>query len=158
MGYKFIRDVHIEEPYYHTIAGILNGNKLQESFNGKLSYQVECPCCKKKKARMGYSKQKDTFILVCPVDTCSMRSMVLHDLIKRFGGESMFNDWRKASWTTTYEENWFPIQNKVAYKDRAPRKKKSFKDKQELQSAALEIKIRNENADLGCVNLPKKPV
>ena len=158
MGYKFIRDIHIEEPYYHTIARMLNGNKLGETFNGKTSYQVECPCCKKKKARMGYSKQKDTFILVCPVDTCSMRSMVLHDLIKRFGGESMFNDWRKASWTTTYEENWFPVKNKVPYKDRAPRKKKSFKEKQELQSAALEIKIRNENADLGCVNRPKKPV
>ena len=143
MGYKYIRDIHIEEPYYHTMAGMLNGNKLRETFNGKTSYQVKCPCCKKKKARMGYSKQKDTFILVCPVDTCSMRSMVLHDLIYRFGGESMFNEWRKASWTTTYEENWFPIQNKVAYKDRAPRKKKTFKDKQELKSAALQIKMNS---------------
>ncbi len=62
MGYRFIRDIHIEEPYYHTIARMLNGNKLGETFNGKTSYQVECPCCKKKKARMGYSKQKDTFI------------------------------------------------------------------------------------------------
>ena len=143
MGYRFIRGIHIEEPYYHTIARMLNGNKLRETFNGKTSYQVECPCCKKKKARMGYSKHKNTFILVCPVDTCSMRSMVLHDLIKRFGGESMFNDWRKASWTTTYEENWFPIQNKVAYEDRAPRKKKTFKDKQELKSVALQIKMNS---------------
>ena len=93
---------------------------------------------------MGYSKDKNSFILVCPVDTCSMRSLVLHDLIKRFGGESMFNEWRKASWTTTYEENWIPIQNKVAYKDRAPRKKKTFKDKQELKSAALQIKMNSE--------------
>ena len=84
-----------------------------------------------------------------------MRSMVLQDLIKRFGGQSMFNDWRKVSRTTIYEENWFPIKNKVPYKDRAPRKKKTFKDKQELKSAAIEIKIRNENADLGCVNPSK---
>ena len=56
MGYRFIRDIHIEEPCYHTIARMLNGNKLQETLNGKTSYQVECPCCKKKKARMGYSK------------------------------------------------------------------------------------------------------
>ena len=144
MGYKFIRDIHIEEPYYHTMAGMLNGNKLRETFNGKTSYQVECPCCKKKKARMGYSKQKDTFILVCPVDTCSLRSLVLHDLIKRYGGD-MWNDWRKASWTTTYEENWFPIQNKVAYKDRAPRKKKSFNYKQELKSAALQIRMNGNS-------------
>ena len=143
MGYKFIRDIHIEEPYYHTMALKLNGNKLREPFNNKASYEVSCPCCNKRKARMGYSKEKNTFILVCPVDTCSMRSLVLHDLIKRFGGESMFNEWRKASWTTTYEENWFPIQNKVAYKDRAPRKKKTFKDKQELKSAALQIKMNS---------------
>ena len=158
MGYRFIRDIHIEEPCYHTIARMLNGNKLQETLNGKTSYQVECPCCKKKKARMGYSKQKDTFILVCPVDTCSMRSMVLHDLIKRFGGESMLNEWRKASWTTIYKENWFPVKTKVPYKDRAPRKKKLFKEKQELKSIALEIKIINENADLGCMNRSKKSV
>ena len=145
MGYKFIRDIHIEEPYYHTMAKILNGNKLRETFNGKTSYQVECPCCKKKKARMGYSKQKDTFILVCPVDTCSVRSLNLHQLIYRFGGDCMWNDWRKASWTTTYEEEWFPIKNKVAYEDRAPRKKKTFKDKQELKSAALQIKMNNSD-------------
>ena len=143
MGYKFIRGIHIEEPYYHTIARKLNGYKLKETFNGKASYEVSCPCCKKRKARMGYSKNKNTFILVCPVDTCSMSSMNLHDLIKRFGGQSMFNEWRKDSWTTTYEENWFPIQNKVAYKDRAPRKKKSFKDKQELKSAVLQIKMND---------------
>ena len=93
---------------------------------------------------MGYSKQKDTFILVCPVDTCSLRKLNLHDLIKRFGGESMFNEWRKASWTTTYEEEWFPIQNKVAYEDRAPRKKKTFRDKQELKSVALQIKMNSQ--------------
>ena len=143
MGYEFIRDIHIEEPYYHTIAAKFNGIKLREAFNGKASYEVSCPCCKKRKARMGYSKQKNTFILVCPVDTCSMSSMNLHDLIKRFGGQSMFNEWRKDSWTTTYEEDWFPIQNKVAYKDRAPRKKKSFKDKQELKSAVLQIKMND---------------
>jgi len=143
MGYRFIRDIHIEEPYYHTIARKLNGYKLKETFNGKASYEVSCPCCKKRKARMGYSKNKNTFILVCPVDTCSMSSMNLHDLIKRFGGQSMFNEWRKDSWTTTYEEDWFPIQNKVAYKDRAPRKKKSFKDKQELKSAVLQIKMND---------------
>ena len=145
MGYKFIRDIHIEEPYYHTIARKLNGYKLKETFNGKASYEVSCPCCKKRKARMGYSKHKNTFILVCPVDTCSVRSLNLHQLIYRFGGDCMWNDWRKASWTTTYEEEWFPIKNKVAYEDRAPRKKKTFKDKQELKSAALQIKMNNSD-------------
>ena len=142
MGYKFIRDIHIEEPYYHTMAGILKGNKCKELINGKGTYEVECPCCKKRKARMGWSKQKDTFILMCPVDYCTNRRVVLHDLIYRYGGD-LWDAWRNDSWTTTYEENWFPIQNKVAYKDRAPRKKKTFKDKQELKSAALNIKMNS---------------
>ena len=77
----------------------------------------------------------------CFLPGCSLNSLSLHDLIKRFGGESMFNEWRKASWTTNYEKNCFQIQNKVAYKDRAPRKKKTFKDKQELKSAALQIRM-----------------
>ena len=71
----------------------------------------------------------------------SLHSVPHHDLMKRFGGESMFNEWRKASWTTTYAENWFPVKNKGPYKDRAPKTKKTFRHKQELKSAALQIKM-----------------
>ena len=94
----------------------------------------------------------------CFLSECSLNSLSLHDLIKRFGGESMFNEWRKASWTTTYEENWFPVKNKIPYKDRVPKTKKTFRENQELKSDVNEIMIRNENADLGCVNRSKKPV
>ena len=38
--------------------------------------------------------------------------MTLHDLIKRYGGESMFKRWRKARRKTTYTENWLPIKNR----------------------------------------------
>ena len=157
MGYEIIRDIHIEEPYYHTIAAKFNGIKLKEAFNGKVSYEVSCPCCKKRKARMGYSKDKNTFILVCSVDTCSLRCLNLHQLIYRYGYE-MWNEWRKASWTTTYEENWFPVKNKVAYKDREPRKKKTFREQQELKSITQNIKLNAESSNLGCVNRSKKPV
>ena len=50
------------------------------------------------------------------------------------------------------------MKNKVPYKDRAPKTKKTFRENQELKSVALEIKIRNENADLGCINRLKKSV
>ena len=50
------------------------------------------------------------------------------------------------------------MKNKIPYKDREPKIKKTFREKQELKSAALEIKIRNENADLGCVNSSKKSI
>ena len=141
MGYKFIRDITIEYPFYQRMAALLKGKKARRSIGGKEVYEVECPCCKKRRSYMFMGEKRDTFIFKCFIPQCSITSMPLHDLIKRYGGESMFNEWRKASWTTTYEENWFPIQNKVAYKDRAPRKKKTFKDKQELRSASLQIKI-----------------
>ena len=92
---------------------------------------------------MWYSKEKNTFILVCPVDTCSLRCLKPHQLIYRYGGE-MWKEWRKTSWTTTYEENWFSVKNKVPYKNRAPKTKKTFRDQQELKSAALQIKMNGK--------------
>ena len=159
MGYKYIRDIHIEYPFYQAMAGLLKGNKLREVINSKETYAVECPSCKKRKARMCWSKRRDTFMLLCPVDTCSLGVLVLHDLIKRYGGIGMFQEWRKASWTTTYEENWFPIQNKVPYKYRRTPHKKTFKETQELKSAALQIKIEGENPNLGATHPhPYEPV
>ena len=143
MGYKYIRDISTEYPFYQRMAGLLKGKKSSRSIGGKEVYEVECPCCNKRRSYMFMGEKRDTFIFKCFIPQCSITSMPLHDLIKRYGGESMFNEWRKASWTTTYEENWFPIQNKVAYKDRAPRKKKTFKDKQELKSVALQIKMNS---------------
>ena len=64
----------------------------------------------KHKAVMGYARKGDTFILACPVDGCDLGGMTLHGLIKRYGGESMFNRWRKARWQTTYTEDWLPIK------------------------------------------------
>jgi len=38
-------------------------------------------------------------------------------------------------------ETCLPIKNQVPYEDRKPRKKKTFKEKQDLKSAALQIKM-----------------
>ena len=141
MGYEFIRDIHIEYPFYQQMAVILKGKKSNSKKEGREIYEVECPCCYERKAYLYTGEKGNTFMFKCFLPECSLNSVPLHDLIKRFGSESMFSDWRKASWTTTYEENWFPMKNKVLYKDRAPRKKTTFKDTQKLKSAALQIKI-----------------
>mgnify|MGYP004130433821 CR=1 FL=1 len=69
-------------------------------FNG-----VQCPCCKKKKARFictDPSKGKrpyeqDTFVLQCPVDICdNYGSTTLHEVIKRIGSQSTLQRWREA--------------------------------------------------------------
>ena len=49
MGYEFIRDIHIEYQFYQRMAGILKGKKSNRTKEGKEIYEVECPCCKKKK-------------------------------------------------------------------------------------------------------------
>ena len=112
MGYEFKTDVNIEYPFFIEIASRLNGIKGKTLFNGKEKYQVFCPKCNKRKAVMGYAKSKDTFLFVCPVDGCDLKGIVLHDLIKRYGGDAMFQRWRKARWKTTYTEDWLPLRNR----------------------------------------------
>ena len=47
--------------------------------------------------------ERRLFILACPVEGCDLGGRTLHDLIKRYGGESMFKRWRKARWKTTMQ-------------------------------------------------------
>ena len=112
MGYKFRTGPHIEYPFFVEMSNKLNGVKRRDNFNGKETYRCVCPRCGKHKAVMGYARTGDTFILACPVEGCDLRGMTLHDLIKRYGGESMFKRWRKARWKTTYTEDWLPIKNR----------------------------------------------
>ena len=53
---------------------------------------------------MGYGRTRNTFILACLVDGCDLSGIILHDLIKHYGGAETFDQWRKARWTTTYTE------------------------------------------------------
>jgi hypothetical protein len=112
MGYEFKTDINIEYPFFTEMVGRLDGTKGKMLFNGREKYQVRCPRCNKNKAVMGYAKTKDSFVLVCPVDECDLNGVVLHDLIKRYGGEEMFGRWRKARWTSTYSEDWLPIKSR----------------------------------------------
>ena len=112
MGYEFKTDINIEYPFFTEMVGRLDGAKGKMLFNGRERCQVRCPKCNKNKAVMGYAKTKNTFVLVCPVDGCDLNGVVLHDLIKRYGCTQMFDEWRKARWTTTYAEDWLPIKSK----------------------------------------------
>ena len=71
-----------------------------------------CPSCGKSKAVMKSSRRNDAFLLLCPVETCSLKSLTLHDLIKRCGTPALFKEWRKARWKKTYTEDWLPIKNR----------------------------------------------
>ncbi|CAI8226151.1 MAG: Uncharacterised protein [Prochlorococcus marinus str. MIT 9313] len=93
---------------------------------------------------MDYARNKDTYVLACPVDGCTLNGVVLHDLIKRYGGMQMFDEWRKARWTDSYAEDWLPIKNRMPYAERKTPHRKSFKEKQDLKSAVLQTKVQGE--------------
>ncbi len=102
MGYEVKIDISIEYPLFIEIVGRLHAAKWKTLFDGREKCQVRCPRCNKHKAVMDYVKSKDSFVLVCPVDGCDLKGVILYDLIKRYGGEEMFDRWRQARWTPTY--------------------------------------------------------
>ena len=110
MGYKFNTNIEIERPFFLEMVWKLNGEKSRSLLGDKEKYQVLCPHCHKKKAVMGHIQSKNSFVFLCPVDVCDLKGLVLHELIKRYGGVEMFNRWRRARWHTTYSEKWFPIK------------------------------------------------
>ena len=86
MGYEFIRDILIEYPFYQRMAVILKGRKSNSKKEGREIYEVECPCCKKRKSYLYTGKKGNTFMYKCFLPACSLNSVPLHNLIKRFGG------------------------------------------------------------------------
>ena len=150
MGYKFHTDTSIEEPFFLEMVQQFNGIKASK-VNNHSAYLVKCPCCQKKKAIFGSSRNRDTFVLLCPVDICAEKGgLVLHEVIKRYGGRDMFDRWRKARWQTTYTDNWKGIKNKVPYEDRKPKKRRTCKEKLDIKTQTSFIRVNNESPDLGC--------
>ena len=113
MGCEFYTDQQIEYPFFLRMGQQLGGWKKTDCFNRQeYFHSCRCPSCGKSKAILRRSKNSDSYLLLCPVDTCSLRSLTLHALIKRCGSPAFFEEWRKARWRTTYTEGWLPIKNR----------------------------------------------
>ena len=150
MGYKFHTDQSIEEPFFLEMVQQFNGIKSSK-VNNHSAYLVKCPSCQKKKAIFGSSRDRDTFVLLCPVDICANKGgLVLHEVIKRYGVGDIFERWRKARWQTTYTDNgWKGIKNRVSYEDRKS-KERTFKEKLDVKTQTSFIRVTGESPDLGC--------
>ena len=165
MGYKFHTDTTIEYPFCLEMLQQLGGKDSGIRFRGFPVFNgVQCPCCKKKKARFIVSDpdkgkkpyEQDTFVLQCPVDICDNHgTTTLHDVIKRFGSQSTLQRWREARYQKTYTDNWKGIKNRVPYEDRKPKKRRTFIDKLDVKTQTSFIRVTGESPDLGC--LPINP-
>ena len=113
MGYEFYTDESIEYPFFLQMGQERGGRKKTDNFSRKVYFDgCRCPSCGKSKAVMKRSRRNDAFLLLCPVETCSLKVLTIHDLIKRCGTPALFEEWRKARWKKTYTEDWLPIKNR----------------------------------------------
>ena len=142
-----LNDPIIELPFFQEMVGRLKGVERKDNFNGFKFYEVECPECGKRAARMGYFKKANTFAIECPVNGCVLnkkknrKGLSLNDLIKHHGGIEMFDRWCKARGQFNPKNAWKGIKNrKKSYSSNSTRR--TFKEKLELKSLVLMTKVR----------------
>ena len=156
MKYKFYSDTLIEEPFFLEIAQELGGVPDKKGYRGfPVFVGVQCPYCQKKKAQFKCSDptkgkkyyEKDTFVLLCPVEICSnYGGTTLDEVIKKIGSKETQESWRKARW----QETWKGIKNRVPYEERKPKRRRTFKDKLDVKTQTSFIRVTGESPDLGC--------
>ena len=110
---KFQSNAHIEEPFFHQLAYQLDGTPMGKFKGGKPIYQVRCPRCHKKKAKLCLGEQGNTYVFGCPVDGCNW-GCNLHQLINGYGTDELRKEWQLAR----YQEDWLPIKNRAPSKGR----------------------------------------
>ncbi len=110
--YTFHTDIYIEKPFLHEIVSKFNGKLDKYMVNGNDAYKCKCPTCGNPAAKLIKAKTKDTYGLICPQDGCTRPYIVLHDLVKEFGGKVMFDKWRNARWEKRLPHGWKPIKNR----------------------------------------------
>jgi len=112
LGYEYCADESIEYPFFLQMVQERAGCQKTDLFYRKVYFDgCRCTSCGKSKAVMKRSRRNDAFLLLCPVETCSLKALTLHNLIKRCSTPALFEEWRKARWKKTYTEDWLPIKN-----------------------------------------------
>lgn len=120
--------------YYVDIAMELQGQFSREKINGMNCYEVRCPLCGRRKARMFPSERGDTYMFGCPVYGCKTDrgwGCSLHELITEHGSQDLQDRWNK-------ERKWTGIKN------RRPRgqTKPPLTDQERLQIRAMQERYK----------------
>ena len=114
MGWKIVKDITKETPFFEDMVSRLNGRNDKKRYMNKSypEYQVTCPKCNRRVARLGASKSGDGYMLICPCDGCNC-GMSLNNLIQKTRDKDLIKKWTKSRMKTWYEPNgWLPIKNR----------------------------------------------
>jgi len=147
MNQIYNNDPYVEVGFFYEMANLLNGVKRKEQFNFFPCYEVQCPNCGKSAARMGFFSRANTFAIQCPVNGCVLnkrknrKGLTIHDLIKHYGGDEMFDRWCKETGRMNYRKTWYPIKNRRDG-EKKTRNEKTFREKMDIKSTRLMINAR----------------
>ena len=112
--YTFHSDIYIEKPFFDEILQKYNAKKCKHKVYEKETYKGLCPACGKNLGFYSHTKDSNTYLLVCPNPPCifpnGKKSMLLHEVIKEYGGIVLFEKWRKARYTKKEAYGWKGIK------------------------------------------------
>ena len=110
--FEYQQNLLLEEPFFLDCIRKFDGKK-RGTANGAAAYRVNCPCCNKNIAVMGVARNRGTYLLMCPNETCSVnaKGLVLHQVIKQYLPE-LFDQWRDAHWIKRERFGWYGIKNR----------------------------------------------
>ena len=141
-----LNDPSVEYPFFDEMVKRLNGSPKKDNFNGFKYYEVECPECGRRAARMGFFRKANTFAIKCPVNGCVLnkkknrKGLSLNDLIKHHGGIEMFDRWCRARGQFNPKNAWKGIKNRQ--RTYSCKSRRTFKEKMDMKSLVLMTKVR----------------
>ena len=141
-----LNDPSVEYPFFDEMVRRLKGSPKKDNFNGFKYYEVECPECGRRAARMGFFRKANTFAIECPVNGCVLnkkknrKGLSLNDLIKHHGGIEMFDRWCKARGQLNPKNAWKGIKNRQ--RPYSCKSRRTFKEKMDMKSLVLMTKVR----------------
>ena len=144
MNNRYLDTPNIMLPYYEEAARCLKGKKSKSKKNGYHTYQITCPKCNKTGSTYLYNVSTTPLIfgLKCFKDTCRC-NLTLNQYIRSYWSKSDCGRWLSEVDTLhnrKYQNQWLGIKKDSA-KPSVPRKK-TFKEKMDLKSTRLMIKVR----------------
>ena len=112
--YTFYSDIYIEEPFFEEIKSKYKAKEYKHKVFGKKAFKGICPACGKKSGFFTTTSAGNTFRVLCADNDCKFpnnkNAMLLHDIIKEYGGKILYEKWREARYIKKQPYGWYGIK------------------------------------------------